>query len=74
MVHKEFSTTDIVLASYLKAMGNKLIDITKLGNRGTFIFSDIDDQIITDYDLGETRVEPKTLSAEIRALTTAARR
>lgn len=69
-----FSTFDIVLAAYLKAAGYKLADIVRQGNRGNFIFTDIPAKVIQDFDLGAARIEPRALSAEIRALTTAARR
>lgn len=74
MLQNEFSTVDIVLAAYLKATGYKLSDIIRQGNRGTFVFADIPTQVVNDYDLGSASVEPKALSAEVRALTTAARR
>ena len=74
MLQSNFSTVDIVLAAYLKATGYKLVDILRQGNRGTFYFADVAPKIVSDYDLGVAMVEPKSLSAEIRALTTAARR
>jgi len=70
----ELSTTDIVLAAYLKVRGFKMIEILKNGNKGTFIFDDVPDAIINEYDLGQAKVEPKALNYEIKALTTAARR
>jgi hypothetical protein len=71
---KCFETTDIVLAAYLKTEGFKLIEILKNGNKGTFIFEGIDENIINEYDLGQSSVEPKSLNYEIKTLTTAARR
>ena len=70
----EYKTTDIVLAAYLKACGNRMTNIERQGNRGTFVFTNVDDKTITGYDLGSAQVEPKALATEIRALTTAARR
>ena len=70
----ELSTTDIVLAAYLKVQGYKMIEILKNGNKGTFVFVDVQDEIINEYDLGQAKVEPKALNYEIKALTTAARR
>ncbi len=70
----ELSTTDIVLAAFLKVCGYKMVEILKNGNKGTFIFDDVPDDIINEYDLGNSRVEPKALNSEIKALTTAARR
>lgn len=69
-----FETTDIVLAAYLKTRGFKLIEILKNGNKGTFVYTPVDDDIINEYDLGQASVEPKSLNYEIKALTTAARR
>lgn len=74
MLQNDFSTIDIVLAAYLKATGYKLVDIVRQGNRGTFVFAEVPTQVVTEYDLGAALVEPMALSAEIRALTTAARR
>lgn len=70
----EFSTIDIILAAYLKVHGYKLIEILRKGNRGTFVFADVPQAFIDEYDLGKGTVEPKALNNEIRALTTAARR
>ena len=70
----ELSTTDIVLAAYLKVKSYKMIEILKNGNKGTFIFSNVPDEVIDEYDLGQSKVEPKALNYEIKALTTAARR
>ncbi len=69
-----FETTDIVLAAYLKTRGFKLHEIVKNGNKGTFVFTNVDEEIINEYDLGQASVEPKALNYEIKALTTAARR
>lgn len=69
-----FKTADIVLASYLKSIGHSMIEIERQGNRGTFVFSGVPKSLIAEYDLGKALAEPRALSAEIRALTTAARR
>jgi hypothetical protein len=70
----DFTTTDIVLAAMLKVQGYKMVEIMKNGNKGTFVFTDVPDDVINEYDLGQSLVEPKGLNAEIKALTTAARR
>jgi alkylhydroperoxidase/carboxymuconolactone decarboxylase family protein YurZ len=70
----EFSTLDIILAAYLKVQGFKLHDIERQGNRGTFIFEPVPDEVVRAYDLGLALVEPKALNNEIRSLATAARR
>lgn len=69
-----FETTDIVLAAYLKTRGFKLLEILKNGNKGTFVYGNVDKEIINEYDLGQALVEPKSLNYEIKALTTAAHR
>lgn len=69
-----FQTSDIVLAAYLKTCGLQLQDIIKNGNKGTFVFHNVDQQFIEEYDLGNSLVEPRALNNEIKSLTTAARR
>ena len=71
---EKLETTDIVLAAYLKVCGYKLSEIVKNGNKGTFVFLSIPKKIVNEYDLGQSKVEPKALNYEIKALTTAARR
>jgi hypothetical protein len=73
-MRNDFSTSDIVLAAMLKVQGYRMIEILKNGNKGTFVFADVSDEIINEYDLGQSKVEPKSLNYEIKALTTAARR
>jgi hypothetical protein len=71
---KIFQTTDIVLAATLKLMGHHLNRIEKNGNKGTFFFDNIPDNVILDYDLGKLLVEPVAFNNSIKALTTATRR
>jgi hypothetical protein len=71
---EKLETTDIVLAAYLKVQGYKMTEISKNGSKGTFVFSSIPEKVINEYDLGQSKVEPKALNYEIKALTTAARR
>ena len=44
------------------------------GNKGTFVFKDVDQNFINSYDLGQTRVEPVTFNNMIKQLTTSVRR
>lgn len=74
MTLKQINTQDIVLAATLKVLGFNLNRIEKMGNKGTFIFDDVDEKVITDYDLGNLRVEPVAFNSSIKALTTATRR
>lgn len=69
-----FETIDIILAAYLKVKGYKLQNIIKNGNRGTFVFEVIPEDVLEEYDFGNALVEPKALNNEIRSLTTATRR
>lgn len=69
-----FKTTDIVLAATLKEKGYVMDRIEKVGNKGTFCFNDVDDDIIEQYDLGKLSVEPIAFNNAIKALTTATRR
>jgi hypothetical protein len=73
-MEKGFATIDIILAAYLKVKGYKLKEIERQGNRGTFIFDAVPQDVVDQYDLGQSLVEPKALNNEIRALATAARR
>ena len=68
------STSDIVLAAMLKIKGFALNRIEKNGNKGIFIFNDVEVGLIEDYDLGKCLVEPIAFNNAIKALTTATRR
>jgi len=67
-------TSDIVLAATLKVFNQQLDKIQKHGNRGVFCFADVDETILTDFDLGKSLVEPVSFNNAIKALTTAVRR
>lgn len=71
---RNIETSDIVLAATLKVMGQKLDKIEKQGNRGIFCFSDVEDSLLTEFDLGHASVEPVAFNNAIKALTTATRR
>jgi hypothetical protein len=73
-MRQNIETSDIVLAATLKVMGQKLDRIDKQGNRGTFCFSDVEDSLLQDFDLGNSLVEPIAFNNAIKALTTATRR
>lgn len=74
MTKKNIDTQDIVLAASLKVLGYRLDNIEKVGNKGIFFFTDVDESVINDYDLGNLRVEPISFNSAIKALTTASRR
>jgi hypothetical protein len=74
MSKKTIETQDIVLAAALKVLGYRLDTIQKVGNKGIFLFSDVDEATVNDYDLGNLKVEPVSFNSAIKALTTASRR
>lgn len=71
---KTIETQDIVLAAALKVLGYQLDHLEKVGNKGIFFFSNVDEAIVNDYDLGKLLVEPVAFNSAIKALTTASRR
>lgn len=74
MEHNEFRTTDIVLAATLKVHGYNMTSIERNGNKGTFIFLQVDEDFIQQFDLGNVNVEPVTFNNAIKQLTTSVRR
>jgi hypothetical protein len=70
----EYKTSDIVLASYLRLSGYDIVRIEKTGMKGTFVFENVDDDLIQGYDFGRARVEPAAFNNTIKSLTTAVRR
>ena len=74
MLMKTIETQDIVLAATLKVLGYKLDHIEKVGNKGIFLFNDVHQEVVNDYDLGNLKVEPVAFNSAIKALTTASRR
>lgn len=69
-----FKTSDIVLAACLQVNMYQLADIEVEGHKGTFVFTDVDDDIIHLYDTGQCRVEPQNFNSTIKQLTTAIKR
>ena len=74
MIHTEFKTTDIILAAVLKLRGMEMTEIERNGNKGTFIFANVPDDVISQFDLGKITVEPVTFNNAIKQLTTSVRR
>jgi len=70
----EYKTSDIVLASFLRLSGHEIVRIEKVGQKGTFVFGEVPDDIIQSYDFGRARVEPAAFNNTIKQLTTAVRR
>ena len=71
---KNYKTTDIILAACLRLNGFDMTKIELNGSKGTFCFDEVDDEILTDYDLGKCQVEPVTFNNTIKQLTTSVRR
>ena len=71
---RHIETSDIVLAAMLKVKGQKLDKIEKQGNRGIFCFSDVDETMLQEFDLGKSVVEPVAFNNAVKALTTATKR
>jgi len=69
-----YKTTDIILAACLRLNGYDLMSIEKDGNKGTFVFVDVDPQFVAEYDLGKMQVEPVSFNNMIKQLTTSVRR
>ena len=70
----EYRTTDIILAACLRLEGFTMQSIELSGNKGTFVFEDIDQEFVNSYDLGQCQVEPVTFNNMIKQLTTSVRR
>lgn len=68
------STSDIVLAATLKINGFALDRIDRDGNKGIFVFQEVDQEIVDDFDLGKVLVEPVQFNNAIKQLTTSVRR
>lgn len=73
-MRKDFQTSDIVLAATLKVKGFRLDRIEKEGKRGIFCFSDVDTEVLNEFNLGQSLVEPVSLNNAVKALTTATKR
>lgn len=69
-----YKTTDIVLAAFLKLNGQQIVEIEKQGQKGTFVFTNVDETLIRTYDLSQALVEPVALNNTIKQLTTSVRR
>jgi hypothetical protein len=71
-----FTTSDLVLASVLRLKGYKLAGIELLTgtNRSTFSFTDVDPEVLQDFSLGRTLVEPTAFNATLKSNVTASRR
>lgn len=71
---KNYKTSDIVLAASLRVHGNDLSSIELQGSKGIFVFDQVDEQFLQDFDLGKIKVEPIIFNNTIKQLTTSVRR
>lgn len=69
-----YETTDIVLAACLKIKGYTMSTIKVTGSKGTFVFEDVKQEFLTDFDLGHVKVEPVSFYNTVKTLTTSVRR
>jgi hypothetical protein len=69
-----YHTSDIVLAAFLKISGCQMTKIEKQGQKGTFVFANVDQDLVQSYDLGDARVEPVAFNNMIKSLTTSVKR
>ena len=67
-------TEDIVLASTLKTLGYKMLAIEKFGPKGRFEFEGVTERFLTDFDLGNIQVEPKSFNYNLRSLASSVKR
>lgn len=74
MTIKQYKTTDIVLAAYLRLCGCEMVEIEKQGQKGIFVFNNVPEILISTYDLGKAQVEPVAFNNSIKQLTTSVRR
>lgn len=73
-MHAEYKTSDIVLSAFLRLKGCHMRGIEKQGQKGTFVFENVSDCLIREYDLGNASVEPVAFNNAIKQLTTSVRR
>jgi hypothetical protein len=72
---KTFSTSDIILAACLKVSGAELESIKKTDSgKGVFVFNNVSEEYLFQYDLGKVLVEPVNFNNAIKQLTTSVRR
>lgn len=69
-----FRTSDIILAACLRLANHSMTSIEICGTKGTFVFSSLDEDFISEFDLGNIQVEPVAFNNMIKQLTTSVRR
>ena len=71
---QQYKTTDIVLAAFLRLNHCNMTNIEKVGQKGTFVFGVVPEELLQVYDLGQGSVEPVAFNNMVKQLTTAVRR
>jgi len=74
MKNIRIETSDITMAASLRVYGYPLEEIVKEDKRGIFVFVDVDEEILTKYNLGQLMVEPNAFHSAIKHLTMAVKR
>jgi len=69
-----YKTTDIILAACLRLKSYEMVTIEVSGNKGTFVFKDVGQDFVDEYDLGKLLVEPVAFNNMVKHLTTSVRR
>lgn len=69
-----FKTSDLHLASFLRLNGYNLDNIVIFERRGEFHFHDVNQELVDQYFLEQTTVEPIAFMNAVRSLSTAVRR
>lgn len=61
-----FGTTDVALAAFLITHGYRCSQIQRAQSKGTFVFLDVDTDLIDQYDRDEAMVNPRQFYDNIR--------
>jgi hypothetical protein len=69
-----YTTAHVPLAAYLKCKGVRIVNITAKDRRGTFVFENVDRQLIIDFNNGEAIVEPSDYAQRMSQLVQTAKR
>lgn len=73
-IYPEYHTVDIALAAVLKETGYSLDRIKIDNKKGIFVFLEVDNEFIENFDKGNLLVEPVSFHNALRTLTIAVRR
>jgi len=67
-------TQDILLAATLKVKGYKLAGIHVEGYKGAFLFENVTQSDVEEFDLGNSLVEPVAFNNAVKTLTASVKR